>query len=103
VHKAYSTRSIVPMPRGKPSPKRAITVDPEVHGQVLAAAAARGVSISAWMTDAARRALRQQDGLAAIREWERQFGALTEQETDDARGILQTAGTRRRTRARRAG
>ena len=91
------------MPRGKPSPKLAITVDPEVHGQVLAAAAAQGVSISAWMTDAARRALRQQDGLAAVRAWERQFGALTDQEMDDARRILQSAGTRRRTRARRAG
>ena len=70
---------------------------------MLAAAAARGVSISAWMTDAARRALRQQDGLAAVREWERQFGALTDQETNDARRILQATGTRRGTRARRAG
>ncbi len=91
------------MPRGKPSPKLAITVDPEVHGQVLAAAAAQGVSISAWMTDAARRALRQQDGLAAVRAWERQFGKLTDQEMDDARRILEPVGTRRRTRARRAG
>lgn len=89
------------MPRGKPSPKLAITVDPEVHGQVLAAAAAKGMSISAWMTEAARRALRQQDGLAAVRTWEKQFGALTDQEMDEARGILQTAGSRRRTRARR--
>jgi hypothetical protein len=86
------------MPRGKPSPKLAITVDPEVHEQVLAAAAAQGVSISAWMTDAARRALRQQDGLDAVRAWERQFGTLTDQEMDDARRILQAAGTRRRTR-----
>lgn len=91
------------MPRGKPSPKLAITVDPEVHAQVLAAAAAQGVSISAWMTDAARRALRQQDGLAAVRAWEKQFGALTDQEIDDARRILEAGGTRRRTRARRAG
>lgn len=86
------------MPRGKPSPKMAITVDPQVHGQVLAAAAAQGVSISAWMTDAARRALRQQDGLAAVREWEAQFGALTEQEMAAARTTVGGAGGRRRTR-----
>lgn len=91
------------MPRGKPSPKLAITVDPEVHGQVLAAAAAQGVSISAWMTDAARRVLRQQDGLDAVHEWEKQFGALTEQEMDAARRTMHGGGARRRTRARRAG
>jgi hypothetical protein len=58
------------VPRGKPSPKLAITVDPDVHGQVLAAAAAQGVSVSAWMTAAARHALRRKDGLAAVEEWE---------------------------------
>src|SRR5207237_1002836 len=45
------------MPRGKPSPKLAITVDADVHARVLDAAAEAGVSVSAWMTDAARRAL----------------------------------------------
>ena len=42
------------MPRGKPSPKLAITVDPEVHERVVAAAAEDGLSVSAWMTAAAR-------------------------------------------------
>ncbi len=31
------------MPRGNPSPKMAITVDPDVHAGVAAAAAAEGV------------------------------------------------------------
>ena len=43
------------MPRGKPSPKLAITVDPDVYAVVLDAAADDGVSVSAWMTGAARR------------------------------------------------
>lgn len=43
------------MPRGNPSPKLAITVDPDVHKSILAAAAKEGVSLSAWMTEAARR------------------------------------------------
>jgi hypothetical protein len=90
------------MPRGKPSPKLAITVAPDVHGQVLAAAAAQGISISAWMTEAARRALRRQDGLAAVREWEAQHGRLTDEEMDEARRRVQAGGARRRVRARRS-
>jgi predicted HicB family RNase H-like nuclease len=41
----------------------AITIAADVHEQVLAAAARRGVSVSAWMTDAARLALKVRDGL----------------------------------------
>src|ERR1017187_5297942 len=42
------------MPRGNPSPKLAITIDPDIHENILAAAARDGVSVSAWMTAAAR-------------------------------------------------
>ena len=73
------------MPRGKPSPKLAITVDPDVHAQIVAAAAAEGVSVSAWMTEAARRALIVRDGLAAVAEWEAEHGALTPEELEAAR------------------
>jgi hypothetical protein len=73
------------MPRGRPSPKLAITVDPVVHEQVLAAAAAEGVSVSAWMTNAARRALLIQDGLQAVREWEEEHGPLSDEELNTAR------------------
>jgi hypothetical protein len=78
------------MPRGKPSPKLAITVDPDVHAQIIAAAAAEGLSVSAWMTAAARRALIVRDGLAAVAEWEAEHGALTREELEAAR---QRAGT----------
>ncbi len=73
------------MPRGKPSPKLAITVDADVHDRVLDAAAAEGVSVSAWMTKAARRALLVRDGLAAVAEWEAEYGPLTEAELGAAR------------------
>ena len=73
------------MPRGRPSPKLAITVDPEIHERVVAAAAADGVSLSAWMTEAARRALLVRDGLAAVAEWERVNGALADDEMSEAR------------------
>jgi hypothetical protein len=71
---------MVAMPRGKPSPKLAITVDSDVHVQVVAAAAAEGVSVSAWMTAAARRALLVRDGLRAVAEWEAEHGALSDAE-----------------------
>ena len=73
------------MPRGNPSPKLAITVDPEVHAQVVAAAHQEGASVSAWMTNAARRALLVRDGLGAVAEWEAEQGALTDAELTAAR------------------
>jgi len=73
------------MPRGNPSPKLAITVAPDVHAQIIAAAAAEGLSVSAWMTAAARRALIVRDGLAAVAEWEAEHGALTGEELEAAR------------------
>jgi hypothetical protein len=73
------------MPRGNPSPKLAITIDPDIHANVLAAAARDGVSISAWMTIAAREALHRRTGLAAVDLWEKQHGRLTAEEMDEAR------------------
>jgi len=73
------------MPRGNPSPKLAITIDPEVHGRILAAAAREKVSVSAWMTGAAREALRRRAGLAAVAEWEKQHGPFSAEEMDEAR------------------
>lgn len=73
------------MPRGKPSPKLAITVDPDVHERVVAAAAEEGLSVSAWMTAAARRALLIRDGLAAVAEWEAENGSFTDASSKSAR------------------
>ena len=84
------------MPRGSPSPKLAITVDPVVHAGVKAAAAAEGVSVSAWMTEAARRALVVRDGLAGVAEWEARHGRLTPKELSAARERLEGRSRRRR-------
>ena len=72
------------MPRGKPSPKLAITVDPDVHEGVLAAAEEEGMSVSAWMTAAARRALLVRDGLRAVAEWESEHGRFSDAELETA-------------------
>jgi hypothetical protein len=73
------------MPRGNPSPKLAITVDSEVHENILAAATQDGLSVSAWLTIAAREALQRRAGLAAVAQWEKQHGLFTEEEMDQAR------------------
>jgi hypothetical protein len=73
------------VPRGNPSPKLAITIDPKVHEKVLAAAAREGVSVSAWMTSAAREVLQRRAGLAAVAEWEKEHGLFSGEEMDEAR------------------
>ncbi len=73
------------MPRGNPSPKLAITIDPDIHEKVLAAAARDRVSVSAWMTAAARQALQRRAGLAAVAQWEKQHGRFTAKEMNEAR------------------
>ncbi len=73
------------MPRGNPSPKLAITVDPDIHKQILAAAARDGMSVSAWMTAAARLSLQRRAGLAAVALWEKQHGRFTTEEMNQAR------------------
>jgi hypothetical protein len=78
------------MPRGNPSPKLAITIDPKIHERILAAAARERVSVSAWMTSAAREALQRRAGLAAVAEWEKQHGSLSVEEMDEARRTVRT-------------
>ena len=90
------------MPRGRPSPKLAITVDPDVHDGVVAAAAADGVSVSAWMTNAARRALLIRGGLAAVAEWEAEHGAFTADELEAARRRVLGEGHPRARQRKRA-
>ena len=88
------------MPRGNPSPKLAITIDPDIHANILAAAARDGVSVSAWMTVAAREALQRRAGLAAVARWEKQHGRFTTEEMNAARRAvraqLRTSRTVRR-------
>jgi hypothetical protein len=87
------------MPRGNPSPKLAITVDPDVHKSIVAAAASEGVSVSAWMTEAARDALKIRAGLEAVAEWEKKHGAFTGEELTEARRQVQAQmRTRRKVR-----
>jgi hypothetical protein len=91
------------MPRGSPAVKLAITVDRDVHAKILSAVEAEGSSISAWITAAARQALRVREGLAAVAEWEAEHGALTEEELEAARQRLNQSSVRPKRRARKRG
>lgn len=88
------------MPRGNPAVKLAITVDSKVHAQVRDAALAEGTSVSAWITEAARRALLLRDGLAAVREWEAEHGPLTDAELEQARKRMARPRTARKRKTR---
>jgi hypothetical protein len=88
------------MPRGNPAVKLAVTVDADVHSQVLDAAEAEGKSVSAWITEAARRALLVRDGLAAVAEWESEHGALTPAELAAARARVEQKAPRRKRSSR---
>src|SRR5439155_16072632 len=96
---SYCSR-ILCMPRGNPSPKLTITIDPDIHENILAAAARDGVSVSAWMTAAARQALQRRAGLAAVALWEKQHGRFTTEEMNEGRrsvrAQLRTSRTVRR-------
>jgi len=82
------------------SPKLAITVDQDVYENILAAAARDGLSVSAWITTAAREALLRRAGLAAVAKWEAQHGRFTAEEMSEAHRRVQ-AQLRARPRARR--
>jgi hypothetical protein len=90
------------MPRGNPSPKLAITIDPDIHEDILRAAARERVSVSAWMTAAARQALQRRAGLAAVAQWEKQHGAFTTEEMNEARRSVLVQLRRSRTARRSA-
>lgn len=61
-----------------------ITMEEEQARDVRAAAADAGMSVSAWLGEAAARALRHQGLGAWLAEWEAEHGAFTEEELEAA-------------------
>lgn len=78
--------------------KLSVAIDDDVATAATAAAARRGMSLSAWLTQAASNALAIDDGLAAVAGWEADHGALTADELAAADAVLDrpTSTTRRR-------
>lgn len=57
--------------------KLSITLEESVAERAASAAESHGVSLSAWLNAAAKRAIRIEDGLAGVREWEKEHGDLS--------------------------
>lgn len=90
------------MPRGAPASKLAITVDRDVHAKVIRAAAEDKMSASAWLTAAARQAIRLREGLAAVADWEAEHGAFSEEELADARARVASGFAKKKGGSRRS-
>jgi hypothetical protein len=65
--------------------KRSISMPPELDAEIAAAAAAAGLSYSAWLADTARKEFTVRAGLAAVSQFEQDNGgAFTAEEIAEA-------------------
>jgi hypothetical protein len=78
--------------------KVSVALEHDVAEAAASVARARGQSLSSWLNEAARSQLRIEHGLAAVREWEQEHGALTDDERVAAHDTLKAllAGPSRR-------
>ncbi|MBT8207010.1 MAG: hypothetical protein HKN07_06455 [Acidimicrobiia bacterium] len=73
--------------------KISIALDPHVASAASDAAQRKGLSLSAWLNEAASRALQIDDGLAAVSAYEVEYGQLSDDSLDEADALLdQTLG-----------
>jgi hypothetical protein len=75
-----------------PARKLSIALEAPVAQAAREAADRRGMSLSAWLNEASRKALAIEDGLVAVAEWEAEHGALTPAELAAADATLDELG-----------
>lgn len=68
--------------------KLSVALDETVAAQVVHAAERVGLSVSAWLNHAAENELAIEAGLDAVRDWEAEHGALTDEELAAADSLL---------------
>ena len=81
--------------------KVTITIDDDVLATLRRLAAEAGLPLSTYVTRAAEHHARIQDGLAAMRDWQEEHGAFTEEEIAEARAALDAAEATARAPRRR--
>lgn len=64
--------------------KRSVSIPPDLDAEIAAAAAQEGMSYSAWLAETARKEFTIRAGLAGVKEFEAEYGALSPQEQADA-------------------
>ncbi len=75
--------------------KLSVALDEKVARDAARSAKRHGMSLSAWLNRAAERALRAEDGLKAVADWEHDHGALTDDELAAADAVLGRSDPRR--------
>ena len=68
--------------------KMSVSFDLGLGEAIRTSAAGRGQSVSAWLAEAARDRLRLEALGAAVSAWEKEFGALTDEEVASAEELL---------------
>jgi hypothetical protein len=68
--------------------KVSVTLDADVLEEAREAARLRGMSLSAWLSDAAHRTARIEDGRRAVKEWEEENGPISEETRQKVRKAL---------------
>jgi hypothetical protein len=74
--------------------KISVSLEEETLAAARMAAEEAGLSLSAWLSQAARHAAKLAAGRAAVREYEAEAGAFTPEEIDRADEILDELGVR---------
>ena len=89
-----------------PVQKLSISLEEPVLLAARQAAERRGMSLSAWLNEAAESALetevRLEDGLAGVAEWEAEHGPISAEELAKADAVLDAAGIGCKREPRRA-
>jgi hypothetical protein len=68
--------------------KLSVALDESVAAAAAEAAKREGLSLSAWLSRAAERALLLERGLAAVQSWEQEHGSLSSAELENADKVL---------------
>jgi hypothetical protein len=71
-----------------PVERFSLTMDPKLGAAVRDAAERAGMSVSAWISEAAAERVRNELLGVALQRWEEENGPLTEEELDDAREAM---------------
>jgi len=76
--------------------KMSISMNPQLGDDVRLAAERAGVSVSAWLADAAAARIRKQALAEFLSDWQTKHGKITATELAKARAELGHAGVKRR-------
>jgi hypothetical protein len=76
--------------------KLSISMDPQLGDDIRSAAATAGVSVSAWLVEAAAARLRRQALADFLSDWQAKHGAITSEELAKARADLGRPSMKRR-------